>query len=117
MYVTIAPGADKDLPVFHHEYLWTVGTMNTLRSGSYGSYVRWVDWIPTQNLADTVTLSTISNNRGGVTELSFEINNLKRATGSGNNNFFILAEFINSNGWTGGSDPFATYTNTAIDDE
>ena len=67
MYVTIAPGSDKDLPVLHHEYLFAAGANTNYRNSNSVDFIRKVDWLPTQNLADTVTLSTLSNNRGGVT--------------------------------------------------
>lgn len=61
-----------DLPVLHHQYIYAVGSSNTV-SGSYSFKVRDVDYLPAQALGSSATLSTISNNRGGVTELSVEI--------------------------------------------
>lgn len=81
IYFTIAPGNDKDLPVYHHEYIYAVGVYRHHLS-SYSDIIRQVDYLPTQELADTATLSTISNNRGGVTELSFELEGLKTSIGS-----------------------------------
>ena len=81
MYLTIAPGNDKDLPVYHHEYIYAVGVYRHYLT-TYTPVIRQVDFLPTQELADTATLSTISNNRGGVTELSFELEGLKTSIGS-----------------------------------
>jgi hypothetical protein len=115
MYLTIAPGNDKDLPVYHHEYIYAVGVYRHYLT-TYTPVIRQVDFLPTQELADTATLSTISNNRGGVTELSFELEGLKTSIGSSETNYLLLAEFLNSNGWTSSNDPFATYLNVALDD-
>lgn len=59
----------------------------------------------------------MTTNRGGITELSFTLSGLKSALGPSNTGYWVLAEFIGSTGWTGGSDPFASYTNTAISND
>ena len=90
MYLTIAPGSDMDLPVLEHQYLYGIGVYRYYYSSSWSSIIRQVDWLPTQSLASAATFSTISNNRGGVTELSLEIEDLTMNIGSGNNNFYLL---------------------------
>ena len=109
-----------DLPVLHHQYIYAVGSSSFIdTSNNYHWRVRDVDYLPAQDLGTSATISTISNNRGGVTELSFEVTSLALdiGSGTGGTGFFLLLEFFSSSGWTGGSDPFATYTNTALDDE
>ena len=66
MYVTIAPGS-TDLPVMHHQYLYAIGTYKYVNGGSFWWRVRDIDYLPSQALGTSATLSTISNNRGGVT--------------------------------------------------
>jgi hypothetical protein len=67
-YIIISPGTTKDLPVYHHEYLFMSGSYNyNWNGGGYTPVTRGVSFLPTQPLADSATLSTISRNRGGVT--------------------------------------------------
>jgi hypothetical protein len=56
----------------------------------------------------------LSTNRGAVTELSFTLTSVQTKFGPQNNNYYLLAEFIGTSGWTGTSDPFSSYTNTNI---
>ena len=72
-----------------------------------------VEYTP-QTLAASATISTVSNSRGGPTELQFSLSSLTTDLGPQNNNYLLLAEFLGSSGWTGSNDPFASYTNTAL---
>jgi hypothetical protein len=64
----LSPGTTKDLPVYHHEYLFMTGSYNfAYNGGSYAQLTRGVSYLPTQSLATSATFSTISTNRGGVT--------------------------------------------------
>ena len=57
-----------DLPVLHHQYLYAVASSMTVdTSNNYAFKIRDIDYLPAQALGTTATLSTISNNRGGVT--------------------------------------------------
>ena len=67
--------------------------------------------MPSQPLAAGATFSTLSNNINGVTQLSFQVTSLNVNIGPQNTGFSLLVEFIGTSGW---SDPFGTYTNTAI---
>lgn len=68
-YLTIAPGSDVELPALHHEYIFAVG-VHSYYNGGYGYPIRKVDFLDTQPLATSVTISTITENRGGVTEFA-----------------------------------------------
>lgn len=70
--------------------------------------------MPALPLASSATLSTLSNNVNGVTELSITITSASISFGPQNNGYWLLAEFLGSSGWTASNDPFASYTNTAL---
>jgi hypothetical protein len=64
----LSPGTTKDLPVYHHEYLFMTGSYNyEYNGGGFTDLIRAVSYLPTQPLATSATFSTISTNRGGVT--------------------------------------------------
>jgi len=70
--------------------------------------------LASQSLASSATISTLSTNRAGVTELSLQLSSLTTAIGPQNTGYWLVAEFIGSTGWTTTSDPFASYTNTDL---
>lgn len=72
--------------------------------------------MPALPLATSTTFTTLSNNVGGATELSFTLRNSNIAFGPQTTGYLLLVEFLISAGsaWSGSNDPFATYTNTAI---
>ena len=76
-----------------------------------------VSYLPNQALGSSASVSTITENRGGVTELALEVTELAKDIGVDNQNFLLLAEFQSSGSWTGSSDPFSEYTNTALQDD
>ena len=110
-YITIQ-SPSPDLPVLHHDYIYAVGTYYHTGPDYYAA-VRDMAYLPAQDLATSVTLSTLTTNRGANTEFAFEIDGLKTDVGSGTSGYILLAEFISSTGWTGSSDPLSSYTNTA----
>jgi hypothetical protein len=55
-----------DLPVLHHDYVFAVGVYNYYTTGQ-NYLVRKVAYLASQPLTSSVTISTISSNRDGVT--------------------------------------------------
>lgn len=66
-------------------------------------------------LANSVIISTISNNRGDVTELSITANNLAVAIGD-STGYNLLATFVGSNFWTN-ADPFSSFTDSTFKEQ
>lgn len=117
MYITIAPNAaTSDLSNLQHDYIFVEGSYSYKTTGGWTNNIyASLEYTP-QALADSATLSTLTNSRGAATELSFSLSNLKTDLGPLNNNYYLLAEFIGSAGWTSGNDPF-TYTNQGINND
>jgi hypothetical protein len=117
MYITIAPNAaTSDLPNLQHDYLFVEGSYSYKTTGSWTTNIyASLEYTP-QDLASSASISTLTNNRGASTEMSFTLTSLKTSLGPLNNNYYLLAEFIGSAGWTSGSDPFA-YTNPGIQND
>ena len=66
-YITIQ-SPNPDLPALHHDYIYAVGTYYYTGAGpSPETYVRGVSYLPTQSLANSVTVSTLTVNRGANT--------------------------------------------------
>lgn len=116
IYMTIAPGSNVELPALHHEYIFAVG-VNTYYYGAHYYTVRKAAYLPTQSLSSTFAISTISNNRDGVTEFMMDIGTLAVGVGSSTTNYLLLAEIIGGTSWTSTNDPFSSYVNTAITEE
>lgn len=115
LYITIAPDPNnRDLPSFHHDYLFIQGSYSYKYSGTYYARTQGSVTYPAQSLAASATISTLTNNVGGVTEFSFQISNAAIDYGPQNTGYTLLAEFLTTSGWTGSNDPFASYTNTAL---
>jgi hypothetical protein len=91
-YITISPDpTNRDLPSLHHEYLFIQGTYNYLWSGSYHSCVQKTVTFAPQTLASSATLSTLSTNVAGTTELSFQITSSNIDFGPQNTGYVLLA--------------------------
>lgn len=116
-YITISPDpSSRDLPTYHHEYLWLQGVYSYYSSGTWYTSVQNTATMPALPLASSATFSALSNNVGGTTELSFTLSSSNIAFGPQTNGYLLLVEFLISTGsaWSGSNDPFASYTNTAI---
>lgn len=66
-YITISSTANFEMPVLHHEYIFATGVYTYNVSASMVYPVGKTAFLPSQPLASTVTISTISSNRDGVT--------------------------------------------------
>jgi len=87
---------------------------NYKTTGAWTASVQQTATLASQALAASATISTISTNRAGVTELSFLLTSLNTNVGPINSGYWVLAEFIGStSGWTTTAEPFQ-YTNTAV---
>jgi hypothetical protein len=110
----VVPGSSQDLPVMDHDYIFMSGTYNyQFSTNSWVDQVRNNAYLPVQTLATSASVTTLTDTREAVTELIMEVKSLRVNMGSTNNNYFLLAEFIGTSGWTSANDPFRTYTNTA----
>lgn len=117
LYIIVVPGA-QDVPVMHHDYIWMSGTYNyQYHTDAWVDQVRNNAYLPTQSLASTAIVTTLTDTREAVTELIMEVKSLALSIGSANTNYMLLAEFIGTSGWTGSNDPFKSYTNTAKNKE
>jgi hypothetical protein len=116
-YVTIsADSTNRDLPTYHHEYLFIQGTYNYYLT-SYVLQTQATVTMPALALASSATLSTLSTNVGGTTEFSFKLTSSNINFGPQTNGYWLLAEFMTTSGWTGNNEPFATYANPSILDD
>jgi hypothetical protein len=111
--MTIAPGSDVELPALHHDYIFAVGVYQYYYGAHYYP-IRKVAYLPSQSLASSVAISTISSNRDGVTEFMIDVGTLAVGVGSSTTNLLLLAEVIGGTSWTSTNDPFSSYVNTAI---
>ena len=115
IYITFSPyTSNSDLPKLENDYIFIQGSYNYRTSGSWNTNIaRSLQYTP-QALASSASITTLSNNRGAITQFSFTLTSLQTKLGPLNNNYYLLAEFISTSGWTGSNQPFATYTNTNV---
>jgi hypothetical protein len=69
LYIVIAPSG-QDLPVADHDYLWMHGVYYEKHASQTNPdyHCRDQDYLPIQDLATSATISTITDNRGSVSE-------------------------------------------------
>ena len=63
MYIVVAPNS-QDLPVMQHDYIFMSGTYNYQWStDAWEDQVRATAFLPTQNLASSAVVSTLTTSR------------------------------------------------------
>lgn len=68
LYITISPDpSSRDLPTYHHEYLWLHGVYSYYSPSTWYTSVQNTATMPALSLASSATFTALSNNVGGTT--------------------------------------------------